>query len=287
MGAVVAGVLVVLGIGLMAMRRRSAEDPRVRRRWTIALVGTSAVAVVGLVLLVGLVVGGPDYSKPVPAFPSLSSHPDAALHGSVAYVVVEKDVVAKSMSGCARVTLASGRPSKDLLCWPFDPAAPVTVAWRDPAHLLVTLSSTTSKARGLQPRWAKVVDVASGSVTDVPLDQLGTGAVPPSGPTRNASGATVVATGGGGSLDLSVRTRSGTRTLLSVHDANPGWGIQSGPAWSPDGRWILWSDGTRLLATTTGARPTTRVLSTGEVFGAAAEHGIQTFAIIGADLDLH
>jgi hypothetical protein len=249
-------------------------------------VGTSAVALLGLVLLVGLIVGGPDYSKPVPAFPSLSSHPDAALHGSVAYVVVEKDVAAKSMSGCARVTLASGRPSKDLLCWPFDPAAPVTVAWRDPSHLLVTLSSTRSKAPDLQPRWAKVVDVASGTTTEVAADRIGKGANPPSGPTTNAAGATVLASGGGGNLELSLRTRSSTRTLLSVHDSNPGWGIQSGPAWAPDGTWILWSDGNRLLSTTTGARPTTRVLSTGEVFGAAAEHGIQTFATNGVDLDL-
>ncbi len=276
--------LLVVGVRRLVALRRAASDPRRRRRWTAALVGTTSVALVAVVIAVSLVVGGPDYSGPVPQFPSLAAQPDASLHGTVAYVVVTKDVAAKAMSECARVTLASGGGSRDLLCWSFDPAAPATVAWLDPAHLLVTLFTTGPHSRDLRPEWAKIVEVSSGSAQDVPAADLGKRAVPPSGPTTNAAGETVVATGKDGNLTLAVRGRSGTRILLAVRDANAGWNLRSGPAWSPDGTWILWSDGGRLLVTTSGARSSTRVLSTAEVFGVAADYGLPTFAVNGADV---
>ena len=286
MGAIVFGGLVVLGIWWIAVRRRAASDPRLRKRWTVALVGSICVALLAVIVTVGLIVGGPDYSKPTPEFPSLSAQPDAALHGTVAYVVVTKDVVAKVMSGCARMTLASGSASKDVFCWPFDPTAPVTVKWLDSSRLLVTLFAVRPDTHDLNPKWAKIFDVSTGLTQDVPASELGKGAIPPSGPTRNVAGETVTATGKDGNLTLAMRGPSGTQTLLAVRDSNPGWGIQSGPAWSPDGAWILWSDGGRLLLTTPGVKAATYVLSSAEVFGVAGEYNVQTFALNGADLPL-
>jgi len=277
----------VLGIWWIALRRRRASNPRLRKRWTVALIGSIGLALLATTVIVIGVVGGPDYSKPIPKFPSLAARPDGALHGTVAYVVVVKDVNAKTMSACARVTLASGSASKDVFCWPFDPAAPVTVNWLDGSRLLVTLFTTPPQTHDRNPKWARIFDFSTGAVLDVPASQLGKGAIPPSGPTRNAAGETVIATGRDGNLTLTTRGPSGTQTLLVVRNSNAGWTIQSGPAWSPDGAWILWSDGSRLLLTTPGGHSTTRVLSTGEVFGASAEYDIQTFAINGADLPLH
>ena len=261
--ASVATILVV-GIWRLALLRRAASDQRHRRRWTAALVATALVALLVVVTVVSFVVGGPDYTKPVPEFPSVAAYPDAGRHGTVAYVVV----------------------SKDVLCWSFDPAAPITVAWIDATHLLVTRFITPPGTHALDPNWAKTVDVSSGSALDVPASELGKGAIPPSGPTKNAAGETVTAAGKDGSLTLTVRGPSGTQMLLAVRDSNPGWSIRSGPAWSPDGAWILWSDGGRLLLTTPGDMPTTHVLSTGDVFGVVADYNIPIFAINGADLPL-
>ena len=283
--ASVATILVV-GIWRLALLRRAASDQRHRRRWTAALVATALVALLVVVTVVSFVVGGPDYTKPVPEFPSVAAYPDAGRHGTVAYVVVSKDVTAKTMRECARVSLASTGASKDVLCWSFDPAAPITVAWIDATHLLVTRFITPPGTHALDPNWAKTVDVSSGSALDVPASELGKGAIPPSGPTKNAAGETVTAAGKDGSLTLTVRGPSGTQMLLAVRDSNPGWSIRSGPAWSPDGAWILWSDGGRLLLTTPGDMPTTHVLSTGDVFGVVADYNIPIFAINGADLPL-
>ena len=278
--------LLVVAIWRLVLQRRAATDQRRRRRWTAALVGAVLVALLSVVIVVSIVVGGPDYSKPVPEFPSVAAQPNAALHGTVAYVVVTKDVTAKTMSECARVSLVSSGADKDVLCWSFDPSAPVTIAWIDSSHLLVTLFTTPPQAHELDPKWAKTIDVNSGSAQDVPASELGKGAIPPSGPTRNAAGETVTATGKDGNLTLAVRGPSGPQILLTIRDSNPGWSIQSGPAWSPDGEWILWSDGGRLLLTTPGGQSITRVLSTGEVFSVASEYGIQTFALSGTDLTL-
>jgi len=278
--------LLALGIWRLAVLRRAASDPSHRRRWTAALVGALLVALFTVIIAVSIVVGGPDYSKPIPEFPSLAAQPDDALHGTVAYVVVTKDVGAKVMSECARVSVASGSASKDVLCWSFDPTAPVTVKWLDSTRLLVTLFTTPPHALDLHPRWAKIIDVSTGSTQDVPASELGKGAIPPSGPTRNVAGETVIATGKDGNLTLTVRGPSGTQILLAVRDSHPGWSIQSGPAWSPDGAWILWSDGGRLLLTTPGEQSATSVLSSAEVFGVASEFDIQTFALNGADIHL-
>jgi len=199
---------------------------------------------------------------------------------------VRKDVALKTQSECARVSLASGSASQDILCWPFDHASPVTVKWLTDHRLLVTVFKTSPKTHELDPQWAKIVGVASGETQGVPVSELGKGAIPPSGPTKNAAGETAIATGKDGNLTLTVHGPAGTQTLLTVRDSNAGWGIQSGPACSPDGKWILWSDAGRLLVTTPGAQPSTRILSTAEVFGLAAEYGIQVFSQLGADLPL-
>ena len=251
------------------------------------------VVIVGAVLLVAVLVfvgfaAVRDFQRqalPTPTFPSLAEAPDAALHGTVAFISEAKVNTDPRRQACARVALASGASARDVYCWPIDQSAQSTAVWTDDGRLLVTSFREPQGEDAPEPEWAKYVDVETGRVEDVPADLLGVGAEPSSGPRTNPEGQRLLLEGGGGEAVIHLfGPGDKERNLLEVTDANPGWSIQAGPVWSPDFDWVMsWDAG--LLITTTSDTPRTRTLAEE---ASASPYGFDqpNFSILDRDLDL-
>lgn len=275
---VAAGGVVVLVVMRVKRRRTGAmktEQRRARRAGLIAV--ALGVAVVVAVVAASTVDTFRRRGLPPPDYPSLASAPDPSLRGTVAYVSEAKRPTA-GRQACARVAAASGASSKDALCWPIDESALATTVWRPDGRLLVTSFRAPVGKNTLIPEWAKLVDVATGTTQDVPDADLGKNARPSTGPRTNPEGERLVRTGKDGNVKVALVGPSGSRTVFSVKDANPDWGIQTGPIFSPDYQWILMWDGSRLLLTTVGQHPKTRVL-TQEASGGVFNYDVPTFSI--------
>jgi hypothetical protein len=240
--------------------------PKARRtRRTRALLVVLAVAALAVVAVpVLLVVGHLVDARDVPAFPSLADAPDPALRGTVAYV--------DSSTGCVRVVAASGQSSKELFCIPpIDPETAKTLGkpigpqlvWRTGGQLEVTMFRMTEPpGPGGRPGWQKLIDVRTGSVTDLPDAQA------PSAPDLTARSAvradgarlTTTSDASSGHITIVLTEADGrTRTLLDVR--GPGeytYGLEAA-FWSPDGRWVMADDG-RILVITPDDPPVVRLL---------------------------
>jgi hypothetical protein len=283
---VVAAVLVTAGVVtfvVVKLRRHNGEGSPARRR---ILVGSAAAVTIGVVL--GAVALGASIvdtfqrrGLPPPEFPSLVTAPDDSLRGSVAYVSEAKSPTA-GRQACARVAAASGTESRDAYCWPISEPALATVVWQPDGRLLVTSFDAPVGKGILVPEWAKLVDVATGTTEDVPDSELGDGARPSAGPSTNPEGQRLVRTGKDGNVNISLVGPEGSRTVFSVEDANPDWGIQTGPTWSPDFEWFLMWDGTRLLLTTVDDPAATRVLAD-ESSGDTYMYDVPSFSITERD----
>ena len=242
------------------------EPGRGRRRiGRGALVVLVVVAAVAIALPVALVVGHLANAREVPVFPSLADAPDPALEGTVAYV--------DDATGCVRVAAASGQqPSKEVYCLPaLDPETAKTLGkpigpqlvWRAGGTLEVTMFRMTDPpGPNVRPGWQKLVDVRTGSVTDVPDAQA------PSVPdlsaqtTVRADGARLLTTSDAASGRISIAlaaTVGSPRMLLEVQ--GPGeytYGLEAA-FWSPDGRWVVADDG-RILVVVPSDPPVVRLL---------------------------
>lgn len=288
---ILVGVLLVAGgvaISLRDRRQRRAiagSDAAAvarRGRWLGPLLAAVGVALAGIALVAVVARDLDRRDRPVPAFPSLIEQPDPSLRGSVAFIVEVKDPSAAGedttrRSACARVVSASGERSKDAFCWSIDEEALATTVWQDDGRLLVTVFDAPVGEDRLVPAWAKLVDVATGDAEDVPAAEVGEGARPEPGPTTDPEGNQLIAEGSDGTVHLVLQGAEESRTLLRVEEANPDWGIASGPVWSPDFTWVLWWDGSRLLLTTVDD-PSTRVLAP-EASGGAFNYDVPTFDI--------
>lgn len=153
-----------------------------------------------------------------------------------------------------------------------------TVVWQRDGRLLVTSFDAPVGKETVIPKWAKLVDVATGATEDVPDSELGDGARPSAGPSTNPEGERLVTTGKDGNVNISLDGPAGSRTVFSVEDANPDWGIRTGPTWSPDFEWFLMWDDTRLLLTMVDDPNTTRVLAD-DASGGVCNYGVPTFSI--------
>ncbi|HET6877291.1 MAG TPA: hypothetical protein VFH38_07165 [Jatrophihabitans sp.] len=263
------------------------------RRWLWAVVAAAVVAAIGgLVFGFGAALfhGG---GRGLPSFPSLAEHPDPSLHGTVAYF--------SNDTGCVRIVAASGQPSRNVLCIPardlapkpaqlLKPAGPQLV-WLSGDRLEVTMFFWSPAARrsgppDFHPGWQKIVDVRTGTVSDVPRAQVPTRPLPASGPEVAPSGDRLAYTfdPSTGRATVTLTDRSGTRTLLSVQ--GPGeYTYSFGPVfWAPNWQWIAGSDDGRILVITAGSPARTRVLVTGSGGGAGGGTAGPVFAITGADL---
>jgi len=269
--------LVVLGVVKLLNSARAETDAR-RRRVRLTIAATVAGIVVAVVVGFFVAVRNEQQaqSRPIPTFPSLATSPDPTLRGTVAYISEAKNPAVKQRQACARVVAAAGGPPKDVLCWPISSPALATAVWRDDRKLLVTAFNDTA---GKRPTWAKLIDIPTGHTETVASSELGVGARPWDGPATNPTGERLVTTGEDGNATITLSGPKGARTILSVKNSRPSWGIQSGPVWSPDWKWVLTWDGTRLLLTTVDTPTTTRVL-VDEASGGAYDYQAPNFSIV-------
>ena len=282
-GAAVVAVAGAVTFVVVKLRGRGNEGSTGRRGIVVASVVAIALGVgVGAVVVVVSVIDTfQRRGLPPPEYPSLIATPDESLQGTVAYLSEAKSPTA-GRQACARVAAASGAQSKDVLCWPLSEPALATVVWQPDGRLLVTSFDAPVGKGTLIPEWAKLVDVATGTTEDVTDPELGDNALPSAGPSTNPQGQRLVKTGKDGNVDVALVGPAGSDSVFSVEDANPDWGIQSGPTWSPDFEWFLMWDGTRLLLTTVDDPTITRVLAD-ESSGGTYNYDVPTFSITERD----
>jgi len=283
LGAAVVAVAGAVTYVVVKLRGRGSEATTGRRRMVVASLTAVALGVgVGAVVVVVSVIDTfQRRGLPPPEYPSLIATPDESLQGTVAYLSEAKSPTA-GRQACARVAAASGARAKDALCWPINEPAIATEVWQPDGRLLVTSFDAPVGKNTLIPKWAKLVDVASGATVDVPDSELGKNSRPSTGPSTNPQGQRLVKTGKDGNVNIALVGPSGSRTVFSVEDANPDWGIQTGPTWSPDFGWFLMWDGTRLLLTTVDDPTTTSVLAS-EASGGIYNYDVPTFSITERD----
>lgn len=278
---IVALLVALAGAVVLIATRKGVPDVHAGQRRTVRRLGIVAVGLGALVVVVVVAVSVVDTFRrrglPPPEYPSLVTAPDPSLRGSVAYLAQKKSP-ATGFQACARVAPASGAPAKDVYCWPSDGSPIATTVWRPDGRLLVTSFDAPVGENRVIPKWAKLVDTTTGATEDVPKSAVGDHARPSSGPAKNPDGERLVRTGGNGTAEVALVGPRGSRTVFSVKDANPDWGIQTGPVFSPDFAWILMWDGNRLLLTTLDQSPETRVLAD-DALGEAFNYDVPTFAI--------
>ncbi len=284
MGLLLLAVMIVGVIAFIVLTVRGRGNPEAtpRRRWARrAAAAAFVLGFVGLAVVIGISVVDTFRRRnlPPPKFASLITKPDPSLRGTVAYLSEAKSPTA-GRQACARVAAASGSRSKDVLCWPIAEPAIATEVWRPDGRLLVTSFDAPPGKNTLIPKWAKLVDVATGATEDVPRSALGKHARPSTGPSQNDEGQRLVREGKDGNVHIALVGPFGSRTVFKIEDANPNWGITTGPIWSPDFAWFLMWDGTRLLLTTVDEPATTRVLAD-EASGYTSNFDVATFSITG------
>jgi hypothetical protein len=263
-----------------------ATPPGSGRPWSTA--GWVLIVLVALVVLGGLglflfVTGREDEAR-VPEFPSLAEHPDRSLQGAVASLDGK-------VSPCVRVMTASGVWRNQDLQW----CAPGrTLRWRDDGRLEhLAYSNDSAKGKPVEPAarsggtpvGGQLIDVRSGTVGTIAASAMPATPPRPADPTVGPDGQRAVATSEDGRAKVTVTGPSGTRTVMTA-EGGSNYGVWV-LGWSPDGRWLLLSDGdrdvgtgNRWLITTVDAPTSTRVLSAGDVEGAAEAPP----AITGADV---
>ena len=264
-------------------------SPTRRRRRFVAL-GLAGLAVLVIAVLVVRDVVESSFDRP--NFPSLAEHPDAALHGTVAYF--------EGHSRCVWLVAAAGQPSKQLLCLPpMDMAKAAQLGaketdpqlvWRADGRLEVTVfraAMRQGEPPALRAGWQKIVDVASGAVEDVPAADVPSAPNLATRPTVSPAGQRITAASDPefGRIKVMLTDASGTRTLLSAH--GPGkytYGLNAA-FWAPNWNWIVADDG-RILIVTTGEHPTTRILTDRASSGGGAQGDGQfsSFAVTSADV---
>jgi hypothetical protein len=253
-------------------------------------VGVLAVSVV--VIGLGIVIFHARESRPLPEFPSLATHPDHTLDGTIAYYATR--------TGCIRIVAAAGQPAKDVWCLPEEgpstwvkegkPVGPQLV-WLPDGRLEITMfrmkpTPDTKTAPSLTAGWQKILDVRTGKIDDVPAADTPSAPNLTTEPTVDPRGERITTRSDGatGQVTVTLTDGTGTRTLLSAH--GPGeYGYQFNRAfWAPNWRWIATSDDGRILIITPTDPPTTRVLVTGSGGGAGGGTAGPTFAVTGANL---
>jgi hypothetical protein len=247
---ILAGLAVVALVFVLIGRLASAGSFLARRGVRVA-VSVLAGLIVGLVGTVVGTGGAGNPFAPLPSFPSLATHPDVSLHGTVAYNALPTGSKEGVKRSCVKVVAASGGTPHTLFCAQQPKFMGAALVWLADGRLQATSLD--------QDHWRKVIDVTTGAITDaawskpavVPLEAVG-------GP----HGERVTVSTTFGILHLDLVRGSTTRTLLSV-DVPRDYSMES-LAWSPDGTFLVVEDSAaRLLVITTGAHPTTRMLIDG------------------------
>lgn len=188
---------------------------------------------------------------PTPEFPSLADTPDPTLTGTVAFIRSYPDE-------CVYLVAASGGEPKKVACVEGSPG---DLSWTPDGKIQAT---RYKGGEGTDPTASWIIDPKTGEVETVPADEIPPQSYDPEeGPEVKApNGETVACDSSNGKLTLTLGTKQGERTLLSV-DA-PDTYCMRVQAWNPDGSWFLVSDDLdRTLLVTTDDPSTTRVLIDG------------------------
>lgn len=279
-------VCLVAGTAVLAVVMRRTEG-RGRALLTFGVVISAMVTLFVLAFVVAdLMSGSHGYDRPYPVFPLLATEPDPSLHGTVAFISDPGDPTVEKTAGgqvltknsCARVVPAAGGIARDVQCWPMPPKELASVAWRADGRLRVTVFDPPDGDGQPIPVWGRIIDLSTGGIEVVADADLAADAMPPPGAIEAPNGDQLMVSGHDGSLKIDLIGESGRRRLLSVSDANPGFGLISGPEWAADSRWFTFYDGRRLLTTTTDEPAVTRVLAAG-VSGAISQYGASSFAM--------
>ena len=194
-----------------------ASKGRTASRLVLAI-GASIVAalvVVGIAVVLSL---SRDAAWQAPEFPSLADDPDPTIGGTVAYL--------DDATGCVDVVAAGGGPSTEVFCIPDEPVEKSQqlgkplgpqLVWLEDGRLEVTMFRMTDPPGPLfDPGRQWVVDVRTGEVEQVPDAEAPGAANRRTHPTTNARGESVLVDRGPRSVEVSLRTDGGTRTLLAV-----------------------------------------------------------------------
>lgn len=224
-----------------------------------------------------------DWTREAPTYPTLSDSPDPDLVGTIAYY--------DATTNCVRLMDASGGRSADAYCLEGRPEGTGSIngpqlAWRPDGRLEVTAFDWP---QGGDPvgAWQRLVDVTTGEIEEVSEADLPvTPDLPPS-----------VATGPDGqeaTLDLrdhrlviELSSDGETRTLLTSEEYSADFGLTPSNEllWSPNGQYLVFSEG-RLLLTTVAEPSITRiVVENPNAFGCCySSLGIRSYAVTDATL---
>jgi len=194
--------------------------------------------------------------RPTPEFPSLAKTPDPTLTGTVAFIKSYPDE-------CVYLVAASGGKPKKLACVEGRPGK---LSWTPDGMIQAT---RYKGGEGTGPTASWIINPKTGEVETVPIDEIPPQPYDPEEmpEVKGPNGETVTCKSANGKLTLTLGTKEGERTLLSV--GAPETYCMGVEEWNPDGSWFLVADGLdRTLLVTTADPSTTRVLIDGG-FGAA------------------
>ncbi|HSN03261.1 MAG TPA: hypothetical protein VLS91_07235 [Acidimicrobiales bacterium] len=212
----------------------------------MALAGIALVAVAAF-----LVFGGSSgIFNPMPTYPSLRDHPDPSISGTVAYTALG-EATPQGKRSCVEAVAAGGGNPVQLFCvyWGKERTMAPSLRFRPDGQLDATSVDTN--------HWRKLVDVASGRVSDVAWT------TPSASTDVGPQGQVVQWHVTLGTLTLTMTSGTSKRTLLRV--AVPREYSLSRPQWSPSGAWFTVVDNAaRILVVTTDSTPSVRFLADGE-----------------------
>lgn len=258
-----------------------------RRVWGLGAV----LAVVAIITLIAVFAGTSHRTRP--QFASLPAHPDASLHGTIAYFGTDS---------CVTVVSASGRFAEQPLCLTStemqrSPSAGSKLigpqlVWRTDGRLEVTMFTMAFADKGQPPTysagWQKVIDVRTGAITQTPPAGVPQTWNLTTRPANGPAGATLMvqnSSNGTGKVTITL-TQPGrpTRTLLSAQGPGEYTYRLYSAFWSPDRQWIAADDG-RILLITPGSPPVTRVVTDQLASGGFNDDPRRSnFAVTSADL---
>lgn len=219
-----------------------------------------------------------DWVRESPGYSSLVDSPDTDLIGTIAYY--------DAGTQCVRLVDASGGRSADLYCLDGTPEGTGRIngpqlAWLPDGRLEVTAFDWPQDEEPTGA-WQVVIDATTGLVEQIPDEDLPQALAVPPAAALGPDGQEATLTLRDNRLVVEVSADGDSRTLLSSEKYSTDFGLSASNEllWSPNGQYLVFSDG-RLLLTTTEDPSTTRILvETPGAFGCCySSLGVRSYAV--------